>query len=262
MPSAGPEVNPDVPQGARIWNYWLGGEDNFAGDRRVSDEILEVVPDMALLAQATRAFLNRVVHHLAADLGVRQFLDIGSGLPTSDNTHQIAQRADPKARVVYVDNDPHVLAKARPLVTGTEEGESAYLSADLRDPDNIIAAAHDTLDFTEPVALLLMGVLGHIADDNEARALLRRLLAALPSGSYLALYDATNVVDPASVEAIEIWNRKANPRYVLRSPTRLSAFFDGLDLVPPGLVSCPRWHPAPGADPAEIDQFCGLARKP
>ncbi|MDX6740385.1 SAM-dependent methyltransferase [Actinocorallia sp. A-T 12471] len=262
MTSEAPEVNPDVPQTARIWNYWLGGKDNFAVDRQVGDEILKVLPDMALFARATRAFLRRSVHHLAADLGVRQFLDVGTGLPTADNTHQVAQRADPSARVVYVDNDPHVLAHARALLTGTEEGETAYLAADLRDPDNIIAAAADTLDFAQPIALLLMGVVGHITDDGEARALVRRLVSALPSGSYLALYDATNVIDPASAEAIEIWNRDANPPYVLRSPAKLESFFDGLELLPPGLVSCPRWHPEPGADTTEIDEFCGVGRKP
>ncbi|GAB2853394.1 SAM-dependent methyltransferase [Actinocorallia aurea] len=256
-----PSEAPDVPHTARIWNYWLGGEDNFAADRRAGDEILQTAPEMALYAHATRAFLKRAVHHLAADLGVRQFLDIGAGLPTADNTHQVAQRADPKARVVYVDNDPYCFAKAGALFEDAEEGETAYLSADLRDPDNIIAAAHDTLDFGEPIALLLMGVLGHIPDDNVVRALLRRLLTALPRGSYLALYDGTNVVHPSSDEAVAIWNRDATPPYVLRSPAQLATFFDGLTLLPPGIVSCPRWRPDPGADTTEIDEFCGLGRK-
>ncbi|QFG20357.1 SAM-dependent methyltransferase [Actinomadura sp. WMMB 499] len=247
-----------------MWNYWLGGKDNFEVDRQVGEDILEVIPNMALMARATRQFLQRAVHHLAADLGVRQFLDIGTGLPTADNTHQVAQRAVPDARVVYVDNDPLVLAHARALLTGTPEGATAYLHADLREPEEIIAGAAETLDFDEPVALLLMGILGHMTDYEEGRSIVRRLTDALPSGSYLALYDATNVVDPATAEAIQIWNRSAEPPYILRTPDQLAGFFEGMEMVPPGLVSCPLWHPEPTdiGTPEEIDEFCGVARKP
>ncbi|OLT10486.1 S-adenosyl methyltransferase [Actinomadura sp. CNU-125] len=257
-------INSEVPQTARIWNYWLGGKDNFDVDRQVGEEILKVIPNMALMARATRQFLQRAVHHLAADLRVRQFLDIGTGLPTADNTHQVAQRAVPDARVVYVDNDPLVLAHARALLTSSPEGKTAYLPADLREPEKIIAGAAETLDFDEPVALLLMGILGHMTDYEEGRSIVRRLVDALPSGSHLALYDATNVVDPATAEAIAIWNRSAEPPYVLRTPEQLAGFFEGMDLVPPGVVSCPLWH-AVGTDIGtveEIDEFCGVARKP
>ncbi|MFD0902874.1 SAM-dependent methyltransferase [Actinomadura sediminis] len=257
-------INSEIPQTARIWNYWLGGKDNFEVDRQVGEEILKVIPNMALMARATRQFLQRAVHHLAADLGVRQFLDIGTGLPTADNTHQVAQRAVPDARVVYVDNDPLVLTHARALLTGTPEGATAYLPADLREPEKIITGAAETLDFDEPVALLLMGILGHMTDYDEGRSIVRRLVDALPSGSYLALYDATNVVDPATAEAIQIWNRSAEPPYILRTPEQLAGFFEGLELLPPGLVSCPLWHP-PSTDigtAEEIDEFCGVARKP
>ncbi|WP_254716721.1 SAM-dependent methyltransferase [Actinomadura sp. WMMB 499] len=242
----------------------MGGKDNFEVDRQVGEDILEVIPNMALMARATRQFLQRAVHHLAADLGVRQFLDIGTGLPTADNTHQVAQRAVPDARVVYVDNDPLVLAHARALLTGTPEGATAYLHADLREPEEIIAGAAETLDFDEPVALLLMGILGHMTDYEEGRSIVRRLTDALPSGSYLALYDATNVVDPATAEAIQIWNRSAEPPYILRTPDQLAGFFEGMEMVPPGLVSCPLWHPEPTdiGTPEEIDEFCGVARKP
>jgi O-methyltransferase involved in polyketide biosynthesis len=259
-----PALNTNVPQTARIWNYWLGGKDHFAVDRQVGEEILKVIPDMALFARATRQFLQRAVHHLAADHGVKQFLDIGTGLPTADNTHQVAQRAVPSARVVYVDNDPLVLTHANALLTGSPEGQTTYLNADLREPDRILAAAADTLDFSEPIALLLMGILGHITDYEEARSIVRRLTEALPSGSYLVLYDATNVVDPTSAEAIEIWNRSAEPPYVLRDPRQLEGFFDGLEILPPGVVSCPLWH-APATDigeAAEIDEFGGVGRKP
>ncbi|MFB4304197.1 SAM-dependent methyltransferase [Actinomadura sp. NTSP31] len=259
-----PPIDSTVPQTARIWNYWLGGKDHFEVDRQVGDDILKVLPDMALFARATRQFLQRAVHHLTADLGVRQFLDIGTGLPTADNTHQVAQRAAPSARVVYVDNDPLVLAHARALLTGAPEGRTSYLDADLRDPERILAGAAETLDLGEPVALMLMGILGHITDDGEARSIVRRLTDALPSGSYLALYDATNVVDPASAAAIEIWNQSAEPPYVLRTPTQLEGFFEGLELLPPGVVSCPLWN-APAAEigeATEIDEFCGVARKP
>ncbi|GAB3657476.1 SAM-dependent methyltransferase [Actinocorallia lasiicapitis] len=254
----------NVPQTARIWNYWLGGKDHFAADRRVGDEILKIIPNMALFARSTRQFLQRAVHHLAADLGVRQFLDIGTGLPTADNTHQVAQRAVPSARIVYVDNDPLVLTHARALLTSSPEGATAYLDADLRDPEEILARAAETLDFTEPIALLLMGILGHITDDGEARSIVGRLLDALPSGSHLVLYDATNVIDPTSAEAIEVWNRSAKPPYTLRTPQQLASFFTGLDLLPPGIVSCPLWNP-PATDLGtlpEIDEFCGVARKP
>ncbi|MFV2172220.1 SAM-dependent methyltransferase [Actinomadura sp. LOL_016] len=257
-------INSEVPQTARIWNYWLGGKDNFEVDRQVGEEILDVIPNMALMARATRQFLQRAVHHLAADLNVRQFLDIGTGLPTADNTHQVAQRAVPDARVVYVDNDPLVLAHARALLTSSPEGMTAYLPADLREPEKIISGAAETLDLDRPVALLLMGILGHMTDYEEGRSIVRRLVDALPSGSYLALYDATNVVDPATAEAIEIWNRSAEPPYVLRTPEQLAGFFEGMELLPPGLVSCPLWHPQATdiGTVEEIDEFCGVARKP
>jgi SAM-dependent methyltransferase len=256
-------INASIPQTARIWNYWLGGKDNFEADRQVGEDILKVIPDMALLARSTREFLQRAVHHLAADLGVAQFLDIGTGLPTADNTHEVAQRANPAARVVYVDNDPLVLVHARALLTSSPEGRTAYLNADLREPDKILAAAAATLDFAEPIALLLMGILGHITDDDQARSIVGQLTEALAPGSYLVLYDATNVIDPAAAEAIEIWNRSAEPPYVLRSPQQLEGFFDGLDILAPGIVSCPLWHPTATdiGDATEVDEFCGLGRK-
>ena len=258
-----PGLNTAVPQTARIWNYWLGGKDNFPADRQVGDQVLEAFPAIVENARASRAFLARTVRYLAGDAGVRQFLDVGTGLPTADNTHQVAQAVAPESRVVYVDNDPIVLAHARALLTSTPEGRTAYVDADLRDPDHVLQEAAGTLDFTQPVAIMLMGILGHIADDGQAQTIVERLVGAVPSGSYLAMNDGTDTSEEV-VEAARIWNQSANPTYHLRSPDRIARFFDGLELVEPGVVSPPRWRPdpSPAGLPAEIDSACGVARKP
>ena len=258
-----PELNTNVPQTARIWNYWLGGKDHFPVDRQVGDQILEAFPAIVANARASRAFLVRVVGYLAGAAGIRQFLDIGTGLPTADNTHQVAQRTAPDARIVYVDNDPIILAHARALLTSTPQGATAYLDADLRDPDTIVQQAARTLDFSQPVAVMLMGILGHLADDDQAQSIVRRLLDAVPSGSYLTVNDGTDT-SAEVVEAARIWNQSANPTYHLRSPERIARFFDGLELVEPGVVSPPRWRPEPSPSglPAEIDSACGVGRKP
>jgi O-methyltransferase involved in polyketide biosynthesis len=258
-----PEINTNVPQTARIWNYWLGGKDNYPVDRQVGDQILEAFPAIVENARASRAFLVRAVRHLAGEAGIRQFLDIGTGLPTADNTHQVAQRVAPESRIVYVDNDPQVLTHARALLTSTPEGVTAYVDADLRDPDSILREAAHTLDLTRPVAIMLMGVLGHIADDDQARSIVRRLVGGVPSGSYLTMNDGTDT-SAEVVEAAHIWNQSANPTYHLRGPDRIARFFDGLELVEPGVVSPPRWRPEPSPSglPAEIDSACGVGRKP
>jgi hypothetical protein len=257
------EVNTGVPQTARIWNYWLGGRDNFPADRQVGDQILEAFPAIVENARASRAFLARVVRYLAGEAGIRQFLDIGTGLPTANNTHEVAQAVVPESRIVYVDNDPIVLTHARALLTSSPEGATAYVDADLRDPDKVLQEAARTLDFTQPVAVMLMGILGHIADDDEARSIVKRLLDAVPSGSYLTLNDGTDTSEEV-VEAARIWNESANPTYHLRSPDRIARFFDGLELAEPGVISPPRWRPDPGPSglPAEVDSFCGVGRKP
>jgi hypothetical protein len=258
-----PEVNTNVPQTARIWNYWLGGKDNFDVDRQVGDQILEAFPAIVENARASRAFLVRAVRYLAGEAGIRQFLDIGTGLPTANNTHQVAQAVAPECRIVYVDNDPIVLTHARALLTSTSEGATAYLDADLRDPDTILQQAARTLDFTQPIAIMLMGILGHIADDDQARSIVKRLVGGVPAGSYLTMNDGTDTSQEV-VEAARIWNQSANPTYHLRSPDRIARFFDGLELVEPGVVSPPRWYPEPSPSglPAEIDSACGVARKP
>jgi O-methyltransferase involved in polyketide biosynthesis len=259
----GPELDTTVPQTARIWNYWLGGKDNFPVDRQVGDQILAAFPAIVENARASRAFLVRAVRYLAGEAGIRQFLDIGTGLPTANNTHEVAQAVAPECRIVYVDNDPIVLVHARALLTSTPQGATAYVDADLRDPDRILQEAARTLELSQPVAIMLMGVLGHIADDDEAQSIVKRLLAAVPSGSFLTINDGTDTSEEV-VEAARIWNQSANPPYHLRSPDRIARFFDGLELVEPGVVSPPRWRPEPGPSglPADIDSRGGVGRKP
>jgi hypothetical protein len=260
-----PQLDSTVPQSARVWNYWLGGKDNFVVDREIGDHIRALNPHIAEIAVAARAFLVRAVTHLARDRGVRQFLDIGTGLPTANNTHEVAQSVAPDSRIVYVDHDPLVLVHARALLTSSPEGTTEYIDADLREPDQILLEARKTLDFTKPVALMLMGILGHITDDTEAYAIVRRLLAELPSGSYLVLYDDTNVIHGEAMdEMVRQWNETGeNPR-VNRTPQRLERFFDGLELLEPGVVSVTRWRPTegPADEITQVDDFCGVGRKP
>jgi hypothetical protein len=260
-----PEIDASVPNSARIWNYWLGGKDNYPVDREAGDDYRAIYPEIVEVARASRRFLIRAVRYLAGETHVQQFLDIGTGLPTAHNTHEVAQRLAPEARVVYVDNDPVVLAHARALLTSTR-GVTAYVDADLHDPERILAAALRILDLTRPIGLMLLGILGHIDDDAEARSIVKRLLEALPSGSYLTVCDGTNIISEAGVEAQRLYNESGAVPYRLRTPDQIAEFFEGLELVEPGVVSCPRWRPdaaerASGA-PAEMDQFAGVARKP
>ncbi|MFG1606937.1 SAM-dependent methyltransferase [Actinoplanes sp. NPDC049265] len=253
------EIDTSIPQTARIWNYLLGGTDNFEVDRAVGDQILATQPQLAEHARLSRAFLVRAVRYLTAEAGMRQFLDIGSGLPAVNNTHEVAQAVAPESRVVYVDNDPLVLAHARTLLTSSAEGATDYLAADLHDIENVLGQAARTLDLDRPVAVFFMGVLGHVEDDAVARDLVRRAMAAVPVGSHLALYDGTDIT-PEVVEVARIWNESAALPYHLRSPERLARFFEGLEYVEPGLVSVTQWHPEDDGDRV-IDQFCGVARK-
>ena len=260
------KLKPDVPHTARIWNYWLGGKDNFAADREVGDRVREIFPVVIELARADRLFLGRVVHYLVAEEGIRQFLDIGTGLPTQDNTHQVAQRVAPEARIVYVDNDPLVLVHARALLTSSPQGATDYVDADLHDPDTILRRATDTLDFSQPVAIMLLGVMHFIQDDDKLQQIIDRLLAAVPSGSYLAVANTTTAVNGAvTAEAVRVWNIDAQPKLKLRTPERIAEFFTGLEVIAPGWVSCSRWRPEPqddGSLPVEVDQWCGVVRKP
>jgi len=258
----GSRIDTSVPHSARIWNYWLGGKDNFAADREAGDAYSQVFPRITEIARASRYFLTRVVRHLAGEAGVRQFLDIGTGLPTADNTHEVAQRVAPESGIVYVDNDPLVLAHARALLTSSPKGFCDYLDADLRDPAKILHEAAAILDFGRPVALMLMGIMGHIGDAG-VYPITRQLVSGLPSGSYLALYDGSNI-SPAFNQAQTGYNQTGAAPYYLRSPARIARFFDGLQLVEPGVVSCSRWRPgySPFGTPPEVETYGGLARKP
>ncbi|RKR92574.1 O-methyltransferase involved in polyketide biosynthesis [Micromonospora pisi] len=255
------KLDTNVPQTARIWNYLLGGKDHFAADRAVGDQIIQGLPQLAENARLSRAYLARAARYLAGEAGVRQFLDIGTGLPTADNTHQVAQSVAPDARIVYVDNDPLVLTHARALLTSSPQGVTDYIDADLRDTETIVREAARTLDLTKPVAVFLMGILGHIEGDDEAKSIIGRIMGALPSGSYLAMYDGSDTSE-AVKEAVRIWNLSANPRYHLRSPERIADLFEGLELVEPGVVSVNEWKPDPSTPPGVIDQYCAVGRKP
>jgi hypothetical protein len=254
------KLNASVPHSARVWNYWLGGKDNFAADRAVGDQVRAVFPEIVDAARHTRAFLGRAVTHLAGDAGIRQFLDVGTGLPTVDNTHQVAQRIAPEARIVYVDNDPLVLTHARALLTSTTEGVTQYIDRDLKDTAGVIADAGETLDLTQPIALMMLGVMGHVEDPAEARSIVQGLVAALPSGSYLVMSDGTATSERV-IESHRQYNESGAVPYHLREVTDFTAFFDGLELLSPGVVPIPEWRPD-GGDRAVVDGYAGVARKP
>jgi hypothetical protein len=263
--AAGTGIDTTVSHSARIWDYWLGGKDNYAVDREVGDRIEEMLPDIVRQAREDRLFLGRVVRYLAGEAGIRQFLDIGTGLPTADNTHQVAQRVAPESKIVYVDNDPLVLAHARALLTSTPEGTTDYIHADMHDPGNIVAGAARTLDFGRPIAITMLGVLWHVMDNDEAYAIVNHLMQAMPSGSYLALNHPTlEVTGEKMATAIRYWNEYGTPPGTHRTPAELTRFFDGMDLVEPGVVSITRWRPeaTSSGEPEEIDQFGGVGRKP
>jgi O-methyltransferase involved in polyketide biosynthesis len=260
-----PEIDTTVSHSARIWDHWLGGTDNYPVDREVGDQIAEMLPDIVQEARADRMFLGRAVRYLAGEAGIRQFLDIGTGLPTVDNTHEVAQRVAPECRIVYVDNDPLVLAHARALLTSTPEGATNYIHADLRDPGKIITSAAPTLDFSQPIAITLLGVLWHILDNDEAYAIIDRLVDSVPSGSYLAIAHTTiEVTGEKMATAIRYWNEFGKPPGTARTPQEIARFFDRMELVEPGVVSCTRWRPeaTPFGEPPEIDRFSGVGRKP
>ncbi|MGH3795894.1 MAG: SAM-dependent methyltransferase [Pseudonocardiaceae bacterium] len=235
----------DVPHSARIWNYWMGGKDYYEVDRAAGDAWIAVNPEIVNEAKQSRQFLIRAVRYLAREARLRQFLDIGTGLPTMQNTHEVAQQVTPESRIVYVDNDPLVLTHARALLTNTTpEGVTTYIDADVHDPDQIISDARNVLNFNKPIAVMFMGILGHLADYDEARFIIARVLAAVPPGSYLALYDGVNT-DKAKVEAEAAYADTGAVAYHNRSPEQIGRFFEGLDMVDPGLVSISQWRPDP-----------------
>ncbi|GAB2885239.1 SAM-dependent methyltransferase [Streptomyces mayteni] len=256
------EIDNSRAHSARVWNFWLGGKDWYATDKDAGEQITSVYPGIVRTARYQRMFLSRAVRFLAGEAGIRQFLDLGTGLPTVDNTHEVAQRVAPESRIVYVDNDPLVLAHARALLTSTPAGETAYIDADLRAPEAILEQAAELLDFSRPVAVTMLGILGHITDEDRPADIVRRLLAPLPAGSYLAISDGVDTNATLNA-ATTNYNARLAGDYTLRSPEEVTAFFDGLSLLDPGVVTIERWrpeHPVFG-DEQPVDAMCGLAVK-
>jgi hypothetical protein len=249
---------------ARVYDYWLGGKDNFAADREAAEQVIAAYPGILRDVRAQRAFLASAVRYLAGQAGIRQFLDIGTGIPTASNTHEVAQGVQPDSRVVYVDNDPMVLAHARALLVGTT-APTAYIDADLRDTGKILPEAARLLDFREPVAVMLISVLHLIPDEDDPPAIITRLLEAVPSGSWLALSHPARDVHAGQVaEAADRFNQLAPGTATLRTRDEILRLFDGLELLEPGLVQVQRWRPgsaAPGHG-EQVAGYCGLGRKP
>jgi S-adenosyl methyltransferase len=265
LPAGQPaEIDTSVAHPARVYDYWLGGKDNFAADREAGDRVLAATPGLRERVRAGRAFLVRAVHYLAAEAGIRQFLDIGTGIPAANNTHEVAQQAAPGSRVVYVDNDPIVLTHARALLAGGPEGSIQYIDGDVRDVAAIIGAAAKTLDLTQPTALMLLGVLHLIQDSEGPQEIVARLMGELPSGSYLVLSHPAADIHPGQAEAQRRYNERVSTPQTLRTRAEVSRFFEGLDLVPPGLVYVHTWRPGPDdiVPPNGVSAYGGVARKP
>jgi S-adenosyl methyltransferase len=248
---------------ARVYDYWLGGKDNFTVDREVGDKVLDIHPETALSVRANRGFLARAVRYLAAKEGIRQFLDVGTGLPSANNTHEVAQSIVPEARVLYVDNDPIVLVHARALLTSSPEGETGYLDADMKDPDAILAGAERMLDFTKPVGIMLVAVLHMLRDDEEPRAIVDRFTGAVPPGSFLVIsHLASDVQQDTMAEMGRRLNESMTQQFTMRTHAQVAGFFDGLTLVDPGVVLTHEWRPDSGDDaktPGVL--WAGVARK-
>ncbi len=250
---------------ARVYDYWLGGKDNFAADRAVAEQVAAAYPDIRLAVRAQRAFLARAVHFLVTQAGIRQFLDIGTGLPSANNTHQVAQAAAPQSRVVYVDNDPIVLSHARVLLTGSPEGATTYIDADLRATSTIVEQAAGVLDFGQPVAVMLLGILQGIPDQDEPGAIIARLMDAVPPGSYLAITQiAGDVATTEVAEGVQRYNEQASVSVAARTHADVCQFFAGLDLIEPGVVQVHRWRPGAGdlGKGRNLAIYAGMARKP
>ncbi len=259
MPAA--VFDTSVPHIARVYNYWLGGKDHFAADRDLAEKFIAADPKVIAGVRANRAFLGRAVHFLAAEAGIRQFLDIGTGIPTASNTHEVAQRAAPDSRVVYVDNDPIVLTHARALLTSDPAGATDYIDADLRNTGTILAQAARMLDFSRPVAVMLVGILQCIPDEDDPPGIVAALMDAVPPGSYLAVsHPAADVYAQARAGAA-LLNEGLSSPIIFRTRAAVARFFDGLELVEPGLVSISQWRSGAGADASPLANWAGVARK-
>jgi hypothetical protein len=262
-----PEINTSVAHSARVYDYWLGGKDNFVADRKLGNAIIATLPSTRSAARANRAFLGRAVRYLAAEAGIRQFLDIGTGLPTEGNIHEVAQATAPESRVVYVDNDLIVLTHARALMTSDPAGATAFIQADAREPGKILAdpALRETLDLAEPVALMLVSILPFFRDDENPQGIVSTLLDALPSGSYLTISHITaDFIKPEQAANAVAAGQQSGVTYVPRTQAEIAAFLSGLDLVEPGVVPILTWRPDDGkpADPYAASHYAGMARKP
>ena len=262
IPRQLPKVDSSQAHIARVYDYWLGGRDNFAVDRELGDKVLQVHPETALSVRANRRFLARSVRHLAQSAGIRQFLDVGTGLPSANNTHEVAQAVAPESRVVYVDNDPIVLAHARALLTSSPQGETGYLDADIKDPDAILAGAGQLLDLTQPVGVMLVAVLHMLRDDEGPQAVAERFMAAVPPGSFLVVsHLARDVQEEAMAEMGRTYNSAAPQGVTLRTRAQVTGFFRGLTLLEPGVVLTHEWRPDPADAATPGVLWAGVARK-
>jgi hypothetical protein len=259
-----PPFDTSVAHVARVYNYWLGGKDFFPADRAAGEQAIKAFPDIVLSARANRAFLARAVSFLAREAGIRQFLDIGTGIPSANNTHEVAQSVAAESRIVYVDNDPVVLIHARALLTSDPAGATDYIDADLREPERILAGAAQVLDFSRPVAVMLMAILQHVSDEDDPYRVVATLMDAVPSGSYLALsHPAKDIDAEAMAKMADSLNKMMAEKVTFRDRPAVARFFDGLDLVEPGMVQASKWRPtseSEAASPAAL--WAGVARKP
>jgi hypothetical protein len=262
-------IDTTVAHPARRYDYWLGGKDNFAADRASGDAVAAAFPTVRTAAIENRRFLRRAVAYLTREAGIRQFLDIGTGIPTANNTHQVAQSIAPESRIVYVDNDPIVLVHARALLTSSTEGATAYLDADLRDPEKILADPdlHATIDLSRPVGLMLVAILHFVKDADDPYAAVARLVSAMPPGSYLTVTHATNdYMPPETSAAVNDADTRTQVPFQFRSRTEFARFLDGLELVPPGITSVAEWRAGDEEQPrptaAETAVYGAVGRKP
>jgi hypothetical protein len=258
-----PAFDTSVAHQARIYDYLLGGKDNYAADRAATEAVLNIYPEMAFNARLNRAFLGRAVRYLAGEAAIRQFLDIGTGIPTAGNTHQVAQAIAPETRVVYVDYDPVVLAHARALLTSNHAGATDYIHADLRDASAILAQARELLDFTKPVAVTLIAILHAIPDADDPHAIVATLMAGMPPGSHLAIsHIAADLIDPETQSGLgDLADQMIQQDFTFRTREQVARFFEGMDLVAPGLVRVEEWRPEPTDPAGKSAVWCGVARK-
>jgi hypothetical protein len=264
------QVDNTIPNVARAWNYLIGGRDNFEVDRKAARQLVAIAPVMSALGPAAREFQRRLVRFLAAEAGIRQFLDVGTGMPTTGSTHEVAQAVAPSARIVYVDNDPVVIAHARALLTSSAEGATSYLDLDARNTAQLIAGVAGCLDLSEPVGVILMGVLSFIDPLDVARSVARELATAMPPRSFIAIHHAASDMDPSVPTAARLWNSMSQvPRLVPRTRAEVASLLDGLDLVDPGLVPVDQWRPDAAASPRDttgadttLPLYGAVARKP